>query len=121
MPLRVGLPLTPEALWSWSPPSQWPLPVPSSVPNKSPRGFLTLPPKEAGCASPDPPQLWSDGPGCPDVMGEIEGISVVRDSTETVLIGVAVVLKADEASRVVSLVLAVCVEAAVEDSPMELD
>lgn len=54
-------------------------------------------------------------------MGEIEVISVVTDSTETVPIGVTVVLKADEASRVVSLVLAVCVEAAVEDSPMELD
>lgn len=54
-------------------------------------------------------------------MGEIEVISVVRDSTETVLIGVIVVLKADEATRVVSLVLAVCVEAVVEDSPMELD
>ena len=54
-------------------------------------------------------------------MGEREGISVVRDPTETVLIGVAVVLKADEASRVVSLVLAVCVEAAVEDSPKALD
>ena len=54
-------------------------------------------------------------------MGEMEVISVVRDSTETVLIGVAVVLKADEASRVVSLVLVVCVEAAVEDSPKALD
>ena len=54
-------------------------------------------------------------------MGEIEVISVVRDSTERVLIGVIVVLKADEATRVVSLVLAVCVEAVVEDSPMELD
>jgi len=56
-----------------------------------------------------------------EVMGEIEVISVVTDSTETVPIGVTVVLKADEASRDVSLVLAVCVEAAVEDSPMELD
>ena len=54
-------------------------------------------------------------------MGEREVISVVRDSTETVLIGVAVVLKADEASRAVSLVLAVCVVAAVEDSPKALD
>ena len=56
-----------------------------------------------------------------DVLGEREVISVVRDSTETVPIGVTVFLKVDEASGVVSLVLAVCVEGAVEDSPMELD
>ena len=55
------------------------------------------------------------------VTGEREVMSVVRDSTETGPIGVTVVLKVDEASRLVSLVWAVCVEAAVEDSPMELD
>ena len=55
------------------------------------------------------------------MIGEREVISVVRDSTETVPIGVTVFLKVDEASGVVSLVLAVCVEGAVEDSPMELD
>lgn len=55
------------------------------------------------------------------MIGEREVISVVRDSKEMVLIGVAVVLKADEASRVVSLTMAVSIEAAVEDSPMELD
>ena len=54
-------------------------------------------------------------------MGEIEVISVVRDSTERVLIGVTVVLKVDEASRVVSLIMAVCVVAAVKDSPMEVE
>jgi len=54
-------------------------------------------------------------------MGEIEVISVVRDSTERVLIGVTVVLKVDEASRVVSLIMAVPIEATVEDSPKELD
>lgn len=55
------------------------------------------------------------------MTGEREVMSVVRDSTETGPIGVTVVLKVDEASRLVSLVWAVCVEAAVEDSPMELD
>ena len=54
-------------------------------------------------------------------MGETEVMSVVRDSTERVLIGVIVVLKVDEASRAVSLIVAVSTEAAVEDSPMELD
>ena len=54
-------------------------------------------------------------------MGEIEVISVVRDSTERVLIGVTVVLKVDEASTVVSLIMAVCVVAAVKDSPMEVE
>ena len=54
-------------------------------------------------------------------MGETEVMSVVRDSTERVLIGVSVVLKVDEASRAVSLIVAVSTEAAVEDSPMELD
>lgn len=56
-----------------------------------------------------------------DVLGEREVISVVRDSKEMVLIGLAVVLKADEASGVVSLTMAVSIEAALEDSPMELD
>lgn len=54
-------------------------------------------------------------------MGEIEVISVVRDSTERVLIGVTVVLKVYEGSRVVSLIMAVPIEATVEDSPKELD
>ena len=54
-------------------------------------------------------------------MGETEVMSVVRDSTERVLIGITVVLKVDEASRAVSLIVAVSTEAAVEDSPMELD
>ena len=54
-------------------------------------------------------------------MGETEVMSVVRDSTARVLIGVTVVLKVDEASRVVSLIVAVSLEAAAEDSPMELD
>lgn len=56
-----------------------------------------------------------------DVLGEREVISVVRDSKEMVLIALAMVLKADEASRVVSLTMAVSIEAAVEDGPMELD
>ena len=56
-----------------------------------------------------------------DVLGEREVISVVRDSKEMVLIGQAVVLKADEASGVVSLTMAVSIEAALEASPMELD
>ena len=53
-------------------------------------------------------------------MGEIEIISVVRDSTETVPAGVTVDLKVDKASGVVSLNMAVCVVAAVRDSPMEV-
>lgn len=54
-------------------------------------------------------------------MGEIEVISVVRDSTETVPTGVTVVLKVDKASGVVSVNMAVCVVAAVRDSPMEVE
>ena len=53
-------------------------------------------------------------------MGEIEIISVVRDSTETVPAGVTVDLKVDKASGVVSLNMAVGVVAAVRDSPMEV-
>ena len=56
-----------------------------------------------------------------DVIGEREVISVVRDCIEMVLIGVTVVLKVDEASGVISLIVAVCVVAAVENSPMELE
>lgn len=54
-------------------------------------------------------------------MGEIEVISVVRDSTETVPTGVTVVLKVDKASGVVCVNMAVCVVAAVRDSPMEVE
>ena len=61
----VGLPLTPEALWSWSLPAHWPLPASLLSWTKVPGAVPTPPPKEPRSASPDHPQLSPTACCCP--------------------------------------------------------